>query len=160
MAKPKFLYHGSSNKNIVKLVPQAITVRSWSDGRVVFATPSKSRASLFIVPSDDDWTNKSTFNDINYHLISDKERYLKLDKGGAIYTLSPDSFESDDKGNEWISKVSVLPIGKEIFKSGVKAMEKYGVKIIFCDYDFLQKYKQIVGENKISEAFEMIKYNF
>lgn len=157
MIKQKFLYHGSSNKNIEELVPKAITIRNSDDGSVIFATPTKSRASLFIVPSDDSWTNKSCFNDINYHLISDKERYLKLDNGGAIYTLASDTFESDEKGNEWISRVSVKPIDKEIFKSGVQAMEKYGVKIIFCDYDFLQKYKQLLKENRISDAFEMIK---
>lgn len=157
MFKIKFLYHGSSNSSLNILVPKAITVRDSKEGLVVFATQARARASLFIVPSDDSWTNKSCFNGVNYHLIADKDRFLKLDKGGAIYTLNSDDFTTNSKAKEWVSTIPVKPIGKEVFKSGIDAMNKYGVKVIYCDFEFLQKYQELISKDKVNEALKVLK---
>jgi hypothetical protein len=156
MTSPIFLYHGSTNKNLEKIEPRAVTVRDVNDGQVVFATPSQARASLFIIPSDDSWTNKSFVNGVFYHVIADKNKYLENDKGGAIYTLNTDNFVSDERGKEWVSKVSVKPIDKELFNSGIDAMEKYGVKVVFCDYKFLKKFQDLLKNDLISEAASLI----
>lgn len=156
MTKPIFLYHGSANKNLTIIEPRVITVRDSNEGPVVFAASTKARASLFIVPSDDSWTNKSYINGVFYHVIADKNKYLENDKGGAIYTLDPDNFVSDEKGKEWVSKVSVKPIDKEIFNSGVEAMEKHGVKIVFCNMDFFNKFRYLLKNDFIDEAVFLI----
>lgn len=135
MVKPKFLYHASSNRNVEILEPRAESIRDPNEGPVVFATPNKTYASMFLVPSDDSWTSKGQFNEQYYHAISDEKRYKKLDKGGAIYTLKPDTFETDltksMKQREWMSKKSVKPVKKEVYESGLEAMKQLGVRVIF-----------------------------
>lgn len=133
---PKILYHASSNRKIRMLEPRALTIRDRNEGPVVFATPDKAEASKFLVPSDDSWTRKSRFGDVHVHIISDRKRYEKADKGGAIYHLSSDTFENDEtKGarTEWTSKRAVRPISKEEYGSGLQAQLDNGVQVFFVD---------------------------
>jgi ssRNA-specific RNase YbeY (16S rRNA maturation enzyme) len=76
--------------------------------------------------------------------ISDEKRFKELDKGGAIYSLSPKNFYLDkNKGNtEWTSKEKVKPIKKDVHESGLDAMIENGVYVYFCDEDTLQDLKK------------------
>lgn len=137
MIRPAVLYHASENKNIEIFEPKAETVRDPEEGPVIFATPDKILASIFIVPTNDSWAQSGLFNGIHYFVCSDREKFKKLDKGGAIYTLLSDTFEyNPSKGlreKEWVSKLSVKPIDKEEFKSGLEAMLNFGVQVFFVD---------------------------
>jgi len=128
--KPKVLYHASSNKIIEKFDPRAESYRDPDEGPVVFAIPDQAYASMFIVPVDDKWSRISIFNDVHAIIISDKERFQKLDKGGAIYSLSSDTFNSDPQKNEpeheWTSKESVKPSNKTIYENGLEEMIENG----------------------------------
>lgn len=137
MVKPKILYHASQNKNLEIIGPRQETFRDKSEGSVVFASPDKAEVTKFLVPSDNSWTKKLRFGKNHIHIISDKERYEKADKGGAIYYLDSTSFILDkDKGggkNEWTSKFPVKPFNKEVFDSGLKAQQENGVQVYFVD---------------------------
>lgn len=137
MEKPDKLYHASSNRSIEKLAPRSEKIRDESEGPRVFATPDKRIASIFMASTDDSWTNSGAFNGIPYIVISDRERFEKLDNGGAIYHLPNTTFESDPmKGLgelEWTSRENVEPTDKEEHESALKAMIDHGVQVYFVD---------------------------
>jgi hypothetical protein len=159
------LYHSSSNRNIEVLEPRAESYRDKDEGEVVFATPDKKYASCFLVPTNDSWSCISVFRspehaDTHVMIVSDEERFKKLDKGGAIYTLSPETFYLDrSKGNiEWTSRSFVRPIKKEIYDSGLDAMLDLGVLVYFCDKERLEEIQKIhEGNRKTSEVMEVLK---
>jgi len=145
----KYLYHASSNKNIKILEPRAESIRDPNEGPVVFASHDKASVTCFLVPTDDSWAKISQYRSSSHPTlyvmcISDEKRFRQLDKGGAIYYLSPDSFFLDkSKSNtEWTSKVSVKPYKKEVYDSGLDAMISSGIVVYFCDEQTLLKLKQ------------------
>jgi len=146
------LYHASSNKNLEILEPRAESYRDVNEGPVVFASHDKKYVSCFLVPTNDSWSQISVFRDLEHpdiHIIaiSDEKKFKELDKGGAIYTLPPESFYLDkSKGKrEWTSKSSVKPLKKEIYEKGLDAMLDSGVLVYFCDEE---KLKEIKGKVK------------
>ena len=136
--KSRVLFHASSNKNIKIFEPRAESVRDVNEGPVVFVTPYKDYSSCFIVKTDDTWTMISRWGVGSPPwniVIGDKERFEKLDKGGAIYELSSESFQYDkNKGMEdieWVSRVSVKPIKKTVYEYALRAMLENGVNVLF-----------------------------
>jgi len=146
LAKPKILYHASQNRKLEVLEPRAEKIRDEFEGPVVFASLDKANVTKFLVPSDDSWTKKMCFGDVHVHIISDRKRYEKADKGGTIYHLSPSLFELDKtKGggkNEWTTKVPIKPIGRENFDSGLQAQLENGVQVFFVDKKTLKLINQ------------------
>lgn len=143
MDKPNSLYHGSQNKNIKVFMPQHKSYRDKNEGAVVFATPDKVLASIFIVPTNDSWTHSGLFGGIHYFVCSDKKRFIELDKGGTIYTLPSDTFECDPErglgSKEWTSIVEVKPINQENFDSALELMIDMGVQVYFVDDEIFKK---------------------
>jgi hypothetical protein len=137
MEKPSVLYHGSSNKEITRFEPSSKKVRDPAEGPRIFATPDKRMASVFIVGVDDSWGNSGQHNGTPYMVISDRERFETLDKGGAIYHLPNETFTTDpNKGLgdlEWASSEPVEPTGKEDHESALEAMLNHGVQVYFVD---------------------------
>lgn len=159
MDKPSILYHASPHKRISVIEARNKTVRNLDEGPVVFATPYIDYASCFIVNTDDNWTRISKFGQLGNFwniIISDKQRFINLDKGGAIYELPPDTFYRDKtKGtieSEWVSKIPVKPIKKRIYESGLKAMLINGVHVFFVSKEV---FKQI--KNSSDHGFSIIK---
>ncbi|MFS8159413.1 MAG: hypothetical protein ACMG6E_04210 [Candidatus Roizmanbacteria bacterium] len=118
-------------------------MRSRNEGPVVFATDNEIEASKFIVPSDDSWSQLSRFNDIHVAIYSDRSRFFRNDKGGAIYTLPSDTFSIDQKfsgsSKEWTSKENVKPIEKIEYASGFKCMLTKGVQVYFVSEEILKE---------------------
>lgn len=141
--KPQILYHGSANSDIQEFEPRDETVRDSTEGKVVFAGKERAQAAMSIVPVDDSWCRMGYYDGQPTIIISDQERFEKLDKGGAIYEISSDNFESDiekdPKQREWTSKSPVKPISKTKYKTGREAMEENGVRIIFTDKETFEK---------------------
>lgn len=137
MEKPEKFYHGSSDRSIERFVPRADKIRDPAEGPRVFATPDKRMASIFIAGTDGSWASSGAFNGIPYMVISDRERFEKLDQGGAIYHLPGETFENDpEKGLgelEWTSKEPVEPVGKDEHESALDAMIDHGVQVYFVD---------------------------
>lgn len=146
--KPKVLYRGLREKNIQESSPSFNTkIRDKNEGQVVFVTPDKAFAMMFLVPeADDSWTIKGRINGQYYTVIADKEIYKKLDKGGSVYEIrNLDDFYCDkNKGMgecEWISRKSVEHASEEQFDSALKAMIDSGVKVYFVDKETFVKIK-------------------
>lgn len=146
--KPKFLYHASSKKNLIIVKPYKKSYRDLKEGPLVFATPDMAYACCFLVPTNDSWTRISRFGkDSSWNMIiSDKNRFLKSDKGGAIYFLPVRKFSCDlnkgTKESEWTSKAPVKPIKKIIYESGLVAMLKNGVRVFFVSSNIFRQIKK------------------
>lgn len=137
--KPPVLYHASRSGEIDIFEPRIGKRRDENEGAQVFATPSKAMATIFLVDTDDSWTQSGAMDDVPYIIISDRQRFESLDQGGYIYSLPSDSFETDlEKGLrelEYTSAESVEPNGREFVPSALQAMIENGVKVYFVDQD-------------------------
>lgn len=160
MLKPKFLYHASANKNIKLFEPRNENIRDPNEGPVIFASPSKIYCSMFIVRTDNSWAGLGKYNDTWYCAIADKDRFLALDKGGAIYKLSSKSFETEltnpTKDMEWVSKEAVKPIERELFDSGLEAMLNYNIKVYFVNKIIFRNFRENMEHNNHKKAFEFL----
>jgi len=157
--KPKILYHASSNRNIKEFEPRAESVRDPNEGPVVFATPNKADATKFLVSTSDEWTALGAFGGVSFAIISDKKRFEKADKGGAIYSLPSDTFDFDpEKGTgdkEWTSREKVKPLSKEEYESGLEAMIDHGIQVFFVDKETSEKIQKSNDHgNKIIRGLE------
>ena len=152
MKKPRYLYHGSSNRNLKVLKPRKESFRDEKEGPIVFATPEMSYASCFFVNTSDSWVKISRWSDDPnkkgpwYFICGDKERFMREDRGGVIYLLPSEGFKTDqDKGTglaEWVSKNSVTPITKTVYESALEAMITNGVQVIFTDRETMKKIEE------------------
>jgi hypothetical protein len=156
--KPAILYHGSINHDINEFTPRQGRFRDKDEGAVIFSTPDKGLAAIFLIEGhNDDWTNIGKFNGIPYVVIqSNREDYIKNDKGGTIYDFSSDDFECDqNKGmgtDEWVSRKTVKPTNKVKYDSVLNAMLENNVQVYFVDKE---TFKAI--ENSDDYGFEIIK---
>lgn len=137
--KPQILFHASSDSNIAAFQPRIGKRRDENEGAQVFATPSKALSTMFIVPTNDSWTQTGSIDGEPYIVISDKERFESLDNGGSIYLLPSDSFDTDlEKGLgelEYTSTQTVEPISSEFYPSGLQAMVEQGVLVFFVNQE-------------------------
>lgn len=78
------MYHASSNRDIRVLEPRQESSRDEKEGAVVFATPDKTTASMFIVQTDDSWAHSGYFGEVAYFVCKDKRRFYEIDKGVSI----------------------------------------------------------------------------
>lgn len=157
LAPVDVLFHGSSHTDITQFNPRAEHVRDSKEGKMIFATPSIKLASCYLIRWDDSWIfqfitsdNQNRNNSEITMVISDRERFNKLDKGGVIYLLPADNFSYDkEKGlgiYEWVSRESVSPVAKLYFVSALQAMKNFGVKIYFVDKKQFRKLLSLSGE--------------
>ncbi|MFA6252685.1 MAG: hypothetical protein WCV69_00225 [Patescibacteria group bacterium] len=138
--RPPILYHASVRRDITEFEPRAESVREPKEGPVIFATSDLGRSSMFLVPVDHSWTQKNTINGVHLMIISDRERFLAADKGGAIYTLPPEGFNvtNEEHRDEWTNNVKVKPSDKIEFDSALEAMLSHGVQVYFVDPETLE----------------------
>jgi hypothetical protein len=54
-AKPTRLFHASPKRGLDVIRPNNERIRSPEDGAVVFATPDKRMATIFMLGADDSW---------------------------------------------------------------------------------------------------------
>ena len=163
--KPEVLYHASANKEIGILEPRAIKTRDEDDGKVVFGTPDFKFALMFLNrEADDRWTAKGIMNGRYYYLISDKERFLESDNGGAVYYLKPDTFSTDlNKGmreKEWVSKEKVEPFKKDVVESSLDLMAEKGIEIYFVDMEKINEFRQksVSEKEKFLDSLSEFRY--
>lgn len=137
--KPEVLYLATKTPNISELVPQRGNYRDKDEGAVIFSTPDKALAAAFLVEGHGDhWMKIAFYGDIPVVVIkSDKEEFIKKDKGGTMYAVPSETFDFDpNKGmgeKEWISRVPVKPLSEKHFESALEAMIENGVQVYFVD---------------------------
>ena len=150
--KPSFLYHGSPHKGIEEFEPRISKGMGKEFGAMVYATPDLATASAFLAEVKKEWS-AGRFGDTFYVIIPfPREEFIKDDKGGHIYVLPSDTFESDLKKGmgkyEWASKTSVKPTKKIEYPSALNAMLENGVQVYF------------VGDNTYKQIKESTDHGF
>ena len=141
MDKPEFLYHGSAHRGLSELQPQSRLHRA-DEGELLYATQDLATAAIFLVGGVHYGCGR--FGETQYAwIISDRDEFIRNDKGGHIYILPSDSFEiSQGRGlgnYEWASKVPVKPIKTIEYDSVVDTIIGNGVQVYFIDEDTYRK---------------------
>lgn len=141
--KPPILFHASIEGEIDEFEPRMKSYRDLNEGKVVFATPDYALATMFLIRAHDGWALKGRRNDVFYNIISDEERYRKIDTGSFIYSLPSDNFKCDlNKGMgecEWTSDLPVKPVNKIFIPSAIDAMLQNGVQVFFTNKETLEE---------------------
>ncbi|MFC1751662.1 hypothetical protein ACFLY5_00765 [Patescibacteria group bacterium] len=141
MEKPPVMYHGTHKKEegITELEPRGGRHRGRDEGKVLFATPDRVMASMFLAKGhNDNRTKIGKYNGTPVMVINeDRNEFIETDKGGTIHELPSDTF-SCDKGTglgelEWTSTKKVQPTGKTEYDSSLDAMIENGVQVFFVD---------------------------
>lgn len=149
---PRTLFHGSSKKNLKRIEPRSHD--HWDGQPTTYATPHIALASIFMLNFEDSWAAFGTRpNGTFVFLCSDKERFLKEDRGGTIYIIPSDSFYCHTNlclgPDEWVSHISLKPLTKLTFKSIGAAMLSFGVQLFFVNQKQLDKYWKLFEKESI-----------
>ncbi len=143
--KPEVLYVGTQTPNIQELKPMEGRHRGGGEGPVIFSTPDKALASVFMVEGhNDDWTTIGYYSDILCVVICmDREEFITRDKGGVVYEVPSDTFDyNPDLGmgeKEWTSSEPVKPTKETKYPSALDTMIENGVNVYFVDKDTFSK---------------------
>jgi hypothetical protein len=143
MSQPDILYHASPSTDVTILEPRSEYPRYPGEANLVFATPLKELAAMFLVPRDIE-TEIGIYGDRYVVFInSSAELYAEQDKGGAIYSLPVDTFETDSVHGmgeiEWYSKVPVQPLSKVVYGTSIEAMDTSNVERFFVNNNTFEK---------------------
>jgi hypothetical protein len=144
--KPEILYISAQTPNIKELTPMKGNSRDVDEGAVIFSTPDKALASIFLIKGhNDDWMQIGYFSDIPYVVICmDRDDFIKRDKGGVMYEVPSDTFDYDQNmgmgDKEWTSRTPVKPAKETAYSSALDTMVKNGVQVYFVDK---QKFDEI-----------------
>lgn len=139
--KPNVLYVSAQTAGIKELVPMKGRSRDDNEGSVIFSTPDKALASVFLVEDhNDSWMQIGYFSGIPYVVICmDREEFLKRDKGGTMYEVPSDTFDYNPNmgmgEKEWTSNEPVKPSKEIICSSALDSMIDNGINVYFVDKD-------------------------
>jgi len=133
MDKPEIMYHASPDKDISEFEPRNESPRYVGEEHLVFATPYKEVAAMFLVPKNVP-TEISKYGDTHVVFVNGTEEEFKAhDIGGAIYTLPNDTFVTDREigmGDvEWVSSQAVKPISRTLYESSIEALHDNNVSV-------------------------------
>lgn len=137
--KPETLFIGTQTKGIKEFTPRKGNYRDKKEGSVIFSTPDKALASIFMVEGhNDSWTKIGYFGDVLVIVICmDRDEYIKKDKGGVVYEVPSDSFDYNPNlgmgEKEWTSREPVKPIDETSYTSSLDTMVDNGVQVYFVD---------------------------
>jgi hypothetical protein len=143
--KPKVLYVSAQTAGIKELIPTKGRSRDDKEGPVIFSTPDKTLASVFLVEGhDDSWMQIGYYDDIPCVIICmDRKEFIKRDKGGIMYEVPSDTFDYNPNlgmgEKEWTSSKPVKPTKETTCSSALDTMIKNGVNVYFVDRDTFKK---------------------
>lgn len=139
------LYHASPDKSLTIINPRKTLSKNDYIGDYVFATSNKKLAVMYLATKGNATYMEPQAKQPYIVISSDSNKYLATDRGGAVYSVSANSFEKTPQTGledyEMVTKNSVKPIGKEVYKTSVEAMRKYGIEIYFVDWP---KFNEII----------------
>lgn len=151
--EPLILYHGSPDKNIETFYPgknKAVTERGELKG--VRATPHKTLAAAFVREKCCPVTIGSFDHDKTWFIVvSDKDKFLKSDRGGTIYSFSPENFTFNPSllgKSEYITSVAVRPTRKEEYSSSLEAMLNAGVQVYLLTPKLYEEFEATKGDKR------------
>ncbi len=137
--KPATLFIGTQIKGIKEFTPRRGSYRDRNEGPVIFSTPDRALASVFMMKEhDDSWTRIGYFGDVLVIVICmDRDEYIKKDKGGFIYEVPSDTFDYNPNlgmgDKEYTSREPVKPINETSYISSLNTMIDSDVQVYFVD---------------------------
>lgn len=158
MEKPKFLYHGTPQKDIESFVPKNKNFKG-EEKDFVFASPDKRAALSYLAKGDYNWSTGIYNGEYFVVLPISKEHFVDQDRGGAVYVFDSKNFRSHEDRNdyEWVSEQKEKPIEKETFDSILETIEDADIKVYFLDSE--ENYQKYLKIKQVSQktAFEFLK---
>ena len=111
-------------------------------GKLLFATPYKSMAAMFLAPKTLD-NEMMRFGDrFVYVAATSPKEFKQQDTGGTIYELPNAQFSTysdlNMPGTEYVTKDPVVPIKKYRYESALAAMKENKVEVYFVDESTLR----------------------
>jgi hypothetical protein len=158
MEKPKFLYHGTPQKDIESVHPKRKNFQG-EEKEFVFASPDKKAAISYLASGEYSWSAGIYNNEYFVALPISNETFKEKDIGGAVHTFDSKNFRTHDdrKDYEWVSEQEEKPVEKEVFDSALDAIEDAGIKVYFLDSEEnYQKYFQMKQADR-KAAYEFLK---
>jgi hypothetical protein len=149
----RLIYHASTKTNLTIIEP----IRTLYDdnkkslGKYVFATYNEKYAAMYLVKLG--YYSLMSPHGKKPHIIiqSNVKDFIAKDQGGTIYTLNDKTFDKTPQAGlertERVSKVSVEPIDKRVYKSSIEAMSDMGIKIYFVNAKMFKKFLEIKNDN-------------
>ncbi len=137
--RPKTLFIGSHVSGLKEIIPTKGNMRNKNEGPVIFSTPDKALASIFLINDhNDSWTQIGYYGGTLSAVIRmNREEFLKRDNGGTVYEVPSDTFDFNPSlgmgDKEWTSSVSVKPNSEIKISSVLDEMIENGVQVYFVD---------------------------
>lgn len=162
--KPKVLYVSAQTAEIKELIPMKGRSRDDKEGSVVFSTPDKALASVFLVEGhNDSWMQIGYYDDIPCVVICmDREEFIKKDRGGIMYEVPSETFDYNPNlgmgEKEWTSSKPVKPTKETKCPSALDAMIENGVNVYFVDQDTFNKINN-ADDNGFSLLLSLVSEN-
>lgn len=158
LEKPDRLYHGSPRRNLNALEPRVSLGSGEKLGRLIYASPNKAIASIFLADVTGRWS-AGTIGDVPYALITvPREEFVANDKGGVMYILPSESFVNDERNSlgemEWVSSKAVTPIEQIHYTSALQAMLDNGVQVYFVSPATLEEINNTSEKKKLLRAIQ------
>ncbi len=143
MPRPAVLYHASTDRTITEFEPRNESPRYEGEPRLVFATPHEEVAAMFLVPKTIS-AEMGKYDDVYAVFVNGTEEELDAqDKGGAIYSLPTDTFETDQTigmgATEWVSAQPVTPLSKTVYSSVRDALRENNVRVYFLSNEMFER---------------------
>lgn len=132
MSKPKWLFHGSSQKVAGALRPVLKNGPNYLHNKpIVFAAERADIAAMFMLPES--YLCSICFErDIAFICIWGKPEDFK-DQPGYLYIFNSDQFQKVGKDYEWQSLNEVKPVEVKTYVSVIEGMLENGVQVYFID---------------------------
>jgi len=137
MANSKILYHASQITGLDTLTPANQTPRYTGESNYIFATPFKALAAMFLAPREISTEISKYGEEFVIFINSSLDEFKKFDKGGSIYSLDGNQFNTDSSvgmgDTEWVCDHDIAPLSEETYESSLLAMHSFNVQTYFVD---------------------------
>lgn len=137
------LYHASPHKNLTIIKPQKTLSQNKFIGYYVFATSSHTMATMYLVPRGIPTLMDPNGPEKNIVICATADNFTSKDIGGAIYELPSEDFDSTPQSGleeyELVSKKSIKPVQKHVYKSSLDALREADIAVRFVNEDTFTK---------------------
>ena len=157
--RPKSLFHASAEGGISPLKPRRLKQRMIDEPPLIFATPSLALCSTFLVRSDHTLvlSGSTDAGKTWKYVIGNWDKFLALDCGGWVYTLSPGGFSTKPNTGlslfEWTSETPAVPMASQYWPSGLAAMITLGVEVYRVEAELFEQLSAIPKHRQLQEPW-------
>jgi putative flippase GtrA len=149
----KVLYHASSRLDLKIIKPHKTLSNDEYIGDYVFATANKELAVMYLASKGKATLMNTKSQPSRIIICDDEKQYIKNDKGGAVYELSPKGFQPTSQTGlsefEKVSEQAVTPLRKNVYASSLEAMREHDITIYFVNKKIFDELVAAKDEDEI-----------